>query len=245
MAHLASEHRHRAPARSTVRRGVIAALVVALPGDLHRLLPRVDRRPLHGAQTTAASVVAPVQEVADRAPCSRSATPGAGPPSLRDARDRAAAPGGRERGAARAARRQRRARPAPGRARASCGVESPIDPDGLGGYKPRDRARSSRARSPTGTAARASTWARPTGVVRNSPVRGRRRPRRGPGGRRHRRDRRDSSRSTFITDGRTEVGATIPEAGNSPGLLQSTTARPAAADRRAARGARCTATRPW
>ena len=33
----------------------------------------------------------------------------------------------------------------------------------------------------------------------------------------------NSADVAFITDGRTEVGATIPEAGNYPGLVQSTT----------------------
>ncbi len=33
----------------------------------------------------------------------------------------------------------------------------------------------------------------------------------------------DTADVAFITDGRTEVGATIPEAGNPPGLVQSTT----------------------
>ena len=53
--------------RATVRRGIIAALVIVCLVIFTGYFREADDGPLHGAQSTAASVIAPVQEVATRA----------------------------------------------------------------------------------------------------------------------------------------------------------------------------------
>ena len=77
--------------RATFRRVTIAALVLVCLALFTGYFRETDGGPLHGAQSTAAGVVAPVQEVATRAVQPfRDAWGWA--TSLKDARDRAAVP---------------------------------------------------------------------------------------------------------------------------------------------------------
>src|SRR4051794_18149317 len=75
--------------RTNFRRGVIAALAILCLALFTVYFRESDEGPLHGAQSTAASVISPVQEVATRAvEPFRDAWGWAS--SLKDARDRAA-----------------------------------------------------------------------------------------------------------------------------------------------------------
>jgi len=177
--------------------------------------------PLHAAQSAAAGVLSPVQEVATRAVQPfRDAWGWAS--SLKDARDRAArlqAEVDALRGAAvdNAVRDQRLQE-----LQSLLGVEKLINGrSSLGGYKPVTGLVVTRSVTDWYRSARLSVGSS-QGVVRDSPVVA------GTGrgaalvgivtnvssG---------SSDVAFITDGSTEVGATIPEAGSPPGLLQSVT----------------------
>ncbi len=207
--------------RANVRRGVIALLVVACLAIFTGYFREATGGPFHDAQSTAASIVAPVQEVATRAvqPL-RDAWGWAN--SLKDARDRAAALQAevddlRARAADNAVRDQRLSE-----LEALLGVEALVAPGkGLGGYAPVTGLVQTRSITDWYRNVRISVGSS-SGVIRNSPVVA------GTG--------RgaalvgivtavssDTADVAFITDGRTEVGATIPEAGSPPGLVQSTT----------------------
>jgi rod shape-determining protein MreC len=207
--------------RANVRRGVIAALVIACLAIFTGYFRESSGGPFHAAQSTSASIVAPVQEIATRAiKPFRDAWGWAS--SLKGARDRAARlqtenTDLQARAADNVVRDQRLAE-----LEAQLGIEPLISSTNeLGGYKP-----------VTGlvTVRSITDWYRNVriavgssqGVVRNAPVVA------GTG--------RgaalvgivtavstDTADVSFITDGRTEVGATIPEAGSPPGLVQSTT----------------------
>ena len=175
---------------------------------------------MHGAQAATASVVAPVQEVATRAVRPfRDAWGWAN--GLKDARDRAAAletevEGLRGLAADNAVRDQRLAE-----LESLLGVESVVDPKtGAGGYGLATGLVQTRSITDWYRNARISVGSS-DGVVRNAPVvagTGRGAALVGvvtavsP----------NTADVAFITDGRTEVGATIPAAGHPPGLVQST-----------------------
>lgn len=207
--------------RANVRRGVIAALVIACLAIFTGYFRESTAGPLHGAQSTAASVVAPVQDVATRAirPF-RDAWGWAS--SLKDARDRAAAlqvevDALRGRAADNAVRDQRLTE-----FESLFGVEALVDPaTGIGGYEPVTGLVISRSITDWYRNVRISVGSS-KGVVRNAPVVA------GTGLGAAlvgivTATSADTADVAFITDGRTEVGATIPEAGNPPGLVQSTT----------------------
>ena len=207
--------------RANVRRVVIAALVILCLALFTGYFRESDGGPLHGAQSAAASVIAPVQEVATRAvEPFRDAWGWAS--SLKDARDRAAGLE-REVEALRgesvfgAVQTQRLAE-----LEQLLGVESLVNASkSLGGYEPVTGVIITRSVSPWWRSARVDVGSS-DGVLRNSPVLA------GSaqgaalvglvtnvsGG---------SSDVAFITDGRTEVGAQIPDAGPYPGLLESIT----------------------
>jgi rod shape-determining protein MreC len=200
--------------RVTVRRGVIATLVVVCLVLFTGYFRESDGGVLHGVQDTAGGVVAPVQTAAVAAiePV-RDAWGWA--TDLRDARDRAAALEA-ENTALRTALVQSRIDGA-----RALRVDAPRVPPELANYRPvtgRVVGRSTfnwyrSARLDVGTS---------DGVVRNSPVV-------------IDRDRGsalvglvtsatpNTADVSFITDGRTQVGATIPEANAPPGLLESVT----------------------
>jgi rod shape-determining protein MreC len=201
--------------RVTVRRGVIAALVLVCLALFTGYFRESDGGTLHGLQDTAGGVVAPVQEVAVAAiQPARDAWGWA--TDLRDARDRAASLE-EENVALRTALVESRI----GGARAVAAPAAPDLPDELAGYAPvsgRVIGRSSfdwyrSARLDVGTS---------DGVVRNSPVVVS--PERGSAlvGLVTSTTARTADVS-FITDGRTQVGATIPEANSPPGLVESVT----------------------
>ena len=207
--------------RANVRRVVIAGLVILCLALFTGYFRESDDGPLHGAQSAAASVIAPVQEVATRAvEPFRDAWGWAS--SLKDARDRAA---GLEREV-----EALRGESTFGGVQAQrlaeleqlLGVEALVDASkSLGGYEPVTGVIITRSVSPWWRSARVDVG-RSDGVLRNSPVLA------GSaqgaalvglvtnvsGG---------SSDVAFITDGRTEVGAQIPDAGPYPGLLESIT----------------------
>ncbi|WP_217915569.1 rod shape-determining protein MreC [Miltoncostaea marina] len=205
--------------RAILRRGVIATLVVVCLAIFTGYFRESSDGPLHDAQGAAASVVAPVQEVATRAlEPFRDAWGWA--TSLRDARDRAAALEAeveelRGRAVFDAVREQRLAE-----LEATLGVEPLLDTERrLGGYEPVTGRVIARSFTDWYRSARVSVGAG-DGVVRNSPVvAGTQRGAALVGvvtsvsG--------SQADVAFITDGRTEVGAGIPEAGNFQGLVQS------------------------
>lgn len=207
--------------RANVRRVVIAVLVIVCLATFSVYFRESTGGPLHGAQSTAASIVAPVQEVATRAVKPfRDAWGWA--TSLKDARDRAAAlqtevEALRGRAADNAVRDQRLAE-----LEALFGVESLIDPSKeTGGYTPVTGLVTSRSITDWYRNVRINVGSS-KGVVRNSPVVAGT----GRGGALVgvvTDTTSDTADIAFITDGRTEVGATIPEAGSPPGLVQSTT----------------------
>ena len=206
--------------RANVRRAVIAALVITCLAIFTGYFRESTDGPLHGAQAATASVVAPVQEVATRAVRPfRDAWGWAN--GLKDARDRAAAletevEGLRGLAADNAVRDQRLAE-----LESLLGVESVVDPrTGAGGYGLATGLVQTRSITDWYRNARISVGSS-DGVVRNSPVvagTGRGAALVGvvtavsP----------NTADVAFITDGRTEVGATIPAAGHPPGLVQST-----------------------
>ena len=206
--------------RANVRRLVIAALVIACLAIFTGYFRESSGGPLHGAQSASASVVAPVQEVATKAVKPfRDAWGWAN--SLKDARDRASAlqtevEGLRGLAADNAVRDQRVAE-----------LESLLKVEPLitassstGGYSLVTGLVQTRSITDWYRNARISVGSS-DGVVRNAPVvagTGRGAALVGvvtavsP----------NTADVAFITDGRTEVGATIPAAGNPPGLVQST-----------------------
>lgn len=206
--------------RANVRRAVIAALVITCLAIFTGYFRESTDGPLHGVQAATASVVAPVQEVATRAVKPfRDAWGWAN--SLKDARDRAAAletevEGLRGLAADNAVRDQRLAE-----LESLLGVESVVDPKtGAGGYGLVTGLVQTRSITDWYRNARISVGSS-DGVVRNAPVvagTGRGAALVGvvtavsP----------NTADVAFITDGRTEVGATIPAAGHPPGLVQST-----------------------
>lgn len=207
--------------RANVRRGVIAALVIACLAIFTGYFRESTGGPLHGAQSTAASVVAPVQDVATRAiKPFRDAWGWAS--SLKDARDRAAALQTQvdelsAQAAHNAVRDQRLTE-----LETTLGVEALLDPrTGVGGYKAVTGMVLGRSITDWYRSVRLTVGSS-DGVVRNAPVVAGT----GPGAALVgvvTAVTSDTADVAFITDGRTEVGATIPEAGNPPGLLQSTT----------------------
>lgn len=205
--------------RATLRRAIIAALVIACLAIFTGYFREGSGGPLHGAQGTAGSVVAPLQEGVTRAlEPFRDAWGWA--TSLRDARDRAARLEAeveelRGRAVFDAVREQRLAE-----LESLVGVEALLDTGKeLGGYKPVTGLVITRPYTDWYRSARVRVGSN-DGVMRNSPVvAGTIRGSAlvgvvtsvGP----------NESDVAFITDGRTEAGATIPEAGNFPGLVQS------------------------
>ena len=207
--------------RANVRRGVIAALVILCLAIFTGYFRESDGGPLHGAQSAAASVIAPVQEVATRAvEPFRDAWGWAS--SLKDARDRAAVLERevellRNEAVFSDVQAQRLAE-----LEQLLEVEALVDASqNLGGYEAVSGLVISRSVSPWTRSGRV-TVGRDDGVVRNSPVLA--------GSTQGAalvglvtNVSADSADVAFITDGRTEVGARIPEAGPYPGLLESIT----------------------
>lgn len=207
--------------RANVRRGVIAALVILCLAIFTGYFRESDEGPLHGAQSAAASVIAPVQEVATRAvEPFRDAWGWAS--SLKDARDRAAVLERevellRNEAVFSDVQAQRLAE-----LEQLLEVEALVDASqNLGGYEAVSGLVISRSVSPWTRSGRV-TVGRDDGVVRNSPVLA--------GSTQGAalvglvtNVSADSADVAFITDGRTEVGARIPEAGPYPGLLESIT----------------------
>ena len=207
--------------RATVRRGIIAALVLACLVIFTGYFREGTEGPLHDVQTSAASVMAPVQEVATRAvEPFRDAWGWA--TSLKDARDRAATLQEQNddlqaRAADNAVRDQRITD-----LESLLGVEALLDTGReLGGYERASGLIIGRSVTDWYRSARVSVGSS-DGVKRNSPV---------VAGTNTGAAlvgyvtsvSSNASEVAFITDGRTEVGATIPESGNYPGLVQSTT----------------------
>lgn len=201
--------------RLTVRRGVIAALVLACLVLFTAYFRESDAGPLHGVQDTAGGVVAPVQEVAVAAvqPV-RDAWGWA--TDLRDARERAAALE-EQNAALRTALVESRV----SGARATAAAATAARPDELAGYRPVTGQVFGRSFSDWYRSARLDVGT-DDGVVRNSPVVV------GPEGGSAliglvTSATADTADVSFITDGRTQVGATVPEAEAPPGLLESVT----------------------
>src|SRR5680860_879304 len=201
--------------RATVRRVTITALVLVCLALFTGYFRETDGGPLHGAQSAAAGVVAPVQEVATRAVQPfRDAWGWA--TSLRDARDRAAALQ-REVEELRATSDDNLVRDTRlAQLERLLGVEG----SGIGGYEPVTALVITRSISPWYRSGRVNRGSA-DGVRMNSPVVAS-----GSAGAALvgivTRASTNTADVAFITDGRTEVGARIPEAGNFPGLLQST-----------------------
>jgi rod shape-determining protein MreC len=204
-----------------VRRGIIAVLVILCLALFTGYFRESDDGPLHAAQSAAASVISPVQEVATRAvEPFRDAWGWAS--SLKDARDRAAALE-QEIGALRGeavfgqVQAQRLAE-----LERLLEVEALVDASrNLGGYEAVHGLVISRSVSPWSRSGRV-TVGRSDGVVRNSPVlAGSTQGAALVGLVTNVSD--GSADVAFVTDGRTEVGAKIPEAGPYPGLLESIT----------------------
>jgi rod shape-determining protein MreC len=208
--------------RSTVRRVVIAGLVVLCLVIFTGYFRESGSGPFHSVQNGAASVVAPVQEVATRAV--EPVRDGWGwISSLRDARDRAAALE-TENEALRAAAADNAVRDQKlQELEALQGVAATINAEtGLkGDYGTVTGLVYARSVTDWYRSARIDVGSS-DGVVRNSPV--------VAGNTRGAAlvgvvtaVSSNSAEVAFITDGRTEVGASIPQAGNYQGLVQSTT----------------------
>lgn len=207
--------------RATVRRGVIAVLAVVCLVIFTGYFREGSDGPLHGVQATSASVMAPVQEGATRAVQPFRDAWG-WMTSLKDARDRAADLQLQNdvlqaRAADNAARDQRLTE-----LESLLGVDAMLDTGKeLGGYRREVGLVIQRSWTDWYRSARVDVGSS-SGVVRNSPVVAGT----GTGAALVGYVTSVSSNSAavaFLTDGRTEVGATIPEAGNFPGVLQSTT----------------------
>jgi rod shape-determining protein MreC len=207
--------------RANLRRGIIAALVILCLALFTGYFRESDDGPLHGAQSAAANVISPVQEVATSAvEPFRDAWGWAS--SLKDARDRAAA--------LQAEVDRLRGEDVFGDVQAQrlaeleqlLGVEALVDASkSLGGYDAITSPIVTRSVSPWWRSARISAGSS-DGVVRNSPVLAGSQ----QGAALVGIVTNVSSRSSdvaFITDGRTEVGAFIPDAGRYFGLLSSVT----------------------
>lgn len=207
--------------RATMRRGIIAALVIVCLVIFTGYFREGDEGPLHDVQATSASVISPVQEGATRAVQPFRDAWG-WMTSLKDARDRAAAlqdenDALQARVADDTVRDQRLAE-----LESLLGIDAMLDTGReLGGYRREVGLVIQRSFTDWYRSARVDVGSA-DGVVRNSPVVA------GTntgaalvgyvtsvGS--------NSAAVAFVTDGRTEVGATIPEAGNFPGVLQSTT----------------------
>lgn len=207
--------------RSTVRRVVIAGLVVLCLVIFTGYFRESGSGPFHSVQNGAASVVAPVQEVATRAV--QPVRDGWGwISSLRDARDRAAALEA-ENEALRAAAADNAVRDQKLQELESLqGVEATINAEkALGGYRPVRGLIYARSVTDWYRSARIDVGSS-DGVVRNAPV--------VAGITRGAAlvgvvtaVSSNSAEVAFLTDGRTQVGASIPQAGNYQGLVQSTT----------------------
>lgn len=206
--------------RATLRRGVIAALVVACLALFTGYFRESSGGPLHGLQSAAASVVSPVQEVATRA-VEPFRDAWGWVTSLRDARDRASTlqvevDELRGQMVSDAVDRQRLIE-----LESLLGVERLLGTDGaLGGYRAEIALVTSRSITDWFRSARVGKGSS-DGIVRNSPVLAGT----GPGAALVGVVTSVSPNSAdvaFITDGRTEVGATVPEAGAYPGLVRST-----------------------
>ncbi|MEQ8834605.1 MAG: rod shape-determining protein MreC [Miltoncostaeaceae bacterium] len=202
--------------RANVRRAVIASLVVACLGLMTGYFREDGAGPLHSVQSSTAGVMAPVQEIAGKAvePFRNGWNYVAG---LRDARDRAARLE-RENEILRAAAADNIARDAELRAlQRLMGVGNEVD-----GYGKVNAALFARSVTAWDRLARINKGSG-DGVVRNSPVvAGSERGMQLVGVVTSVRAR--SADIAFITDGNTEVGAFVPEAGgNYPGLIQAIT----------------------
>lgn len=207
--------------RSTVRRVIIAGLVVLCLVIFTGYFRESGSGPFHSVQNGAASVVAPVQEVATRAV--QPIRDGWGwISSLRDARDRAnrleAENEALRAAAADNAVRDQRLQ----ELEALQGVEATINAEkALGGYAPVRGLIYARSVTDWYRSARIDVGSS-DGVVRNSPV--------VAGNTRGAAlvgvvtaTSSSTAEVAFITDGRTQVGASIPQAGNYQGLVVSTT----------------------
>lgn len=201
--------------RATFRRVTIAALVLVCLALFTGYFREADEGPLHGAQSAAASVVAPIQEGATRAvqPL-RDAWGWA--TSLRDARDRAASLQERvdvlQAKAADNVVRDERLRELEALAKVEALPQRGYElVTGLvTGHSISDFYRTARINKGTADGVRSNSPVVASGeagaalagiVIRASA---------------------HTADVSFVTDGRTEVGAKIPEAGNFAGLLQST-----------------------
>ena len=224
--------------RATFRRVTITALVLVCLALFTGYFRETDGGPLHGAQSTAAGVVAPVQEVATRAVQPfRDAWGWA--TSLRDARDRAASLQ-QELDDLRATndddlvRDQRLAQ-----LEKLLGVEGA----GLGGYGKVTALVITRSVSPWYRSGRVNKGTA-DGVRMNSPVVAS-----GSAGAALvgivTRASAHTADVAFITDGRTEVGAKIPGGRQLPGPAPVHRPRPTAPVRRAARGRGAARVRSW
>ncbi len=208
--------------RATVRRAVIGGLVVVCLVIFTGYFREASGGPFHSVQNGAASVVSPVQEVATRAV--QPLRDGWGwMSSLRDARDRAASLQ-KENEVLRAAAADNIVRDQKlAELESLQGVETTIDATQQLGknYKAVRGLIYSRSITDWYRSARIDVGAS-EGVRRNSPV--------VAGANRGAAlvgvvtaTSSNSSQVAFLTDGRTEAGASIPEAGNYQGLVQSTT----------------------
>ncbi len=208
--------------RSTVRRAVIAGLVVLCLVIFTGYFRESGSGPFHSVQNGAASVVSPVQEVATRAV--QPVRDGWGwSSSLRDARDRAASLESenevlRAAAADNAVRDQKLTE-----LESLLGVEKTISAEKAleGDYAPVTGLVYARSVTDWYRSARIDVGSS-RGVVRNSPV--------VAGNTRGAAlvgvvtaVSANSAQVAFLTDGRTQVGASIPQAGNYQGLVQSTT----------------------
>jgi rod shape-determining protein MreC len=207
--------------RATVRRGVIAVLVIVCLVIFTGYFREGSDGPLHDVQATSASVIAPVQEGATRA-VEPFRDAWGWMTSLKDARDRAAELQERNdalqaRVSDDAVRDQRLAE-----LESLLGVDALLDTGKeLGGYRREVGLVIQRSFTDWYRSARVDVGSA-DGVVRNAPV---------VAGTNTGAAlvgyvtsvSSNSAAVSFVTDGRTEVGATIPEAGNYPGVLQSTT----------------------
>lgn len=206
--------------RAIVRRAIIAGLVIVCLVIFTGYFREGESGPLHGAQDVAAAVVAPVQEVATRAvqPV-RDAWGWAS--SLRDARDRAAALETENEGLRASAAYNTVLAERVRQLEGMLGVEALLDPaNGIGGYRPVTGLVHARSITDWYRSVRLTVGSA-QGVVRNSPVVAS--------------DTRgaalvgivtavsrDTADVALITDGRTEISATVPAASSPPGLVRAT-----------------------